>query len=182
MPFMSGRRKLHLKIHYIKFRFCKSGFYSESGSKETEKEASYLNITGDRTGIDIPLITKRTIRGTILLPEGYAPAGGVSVKVTAQSSSDKITASFVIPEGENAVPYTLYVSSGKEYIVKYETTDEKYVSTGFYSMLKTTRLESEADKLDTTEADQVGINLKLISNKYISGTVSIPSGIAPFGA
>jgi len=48
-------------------------------------------------------------------------------------------------------------------------------------MLKTTRLESEADKLDTTEADQVGINLKLISNKYISGTVSIPSGIAPFG-
>jgi len=161
--------------------FVSPGFYSESGSKETEKEASYLNITGDRTGIDIPLITKRTIRGTILLPEGYAPAGGVSVKVTAQSSSDKITASFVIPEGENAVPYTLYVSSGKEYIVKYETTDEKYVSTGFYSMLKTTRLESEADKLDTTEADQVGINLKLISNKYISGTVSIPSGIAPFG-
>jgi len=79
------------------------------------------------------------------------------------------------------VPYTLYVSSGKEYIVKYETTDEKYVSTGFYSMLKPPVWNRKRIKLDTTEADQVGINLKLISNKYISGTVSIPSGIAPFG-
>jgi len=120
--------------------FVSPGFYSESGSKETEKEASYLNITGDRTGIDIPLITKRTIRGTILLPEGYAPAGGVSVKVTAQSSSDKITASFVIPEGETQCPTHCMFPPARNFniLLKYETTDEKYVSTGFYSMLKTT--------------------------------------------
>ncbi|RXE59077.1 Ig-like domain-containing protein [Acetivibrio mesophilus] len=178
--YVPAGEKYVLKYTTSSAGFVSPGFYSESGSKETEKEASLLNILGDRAGIDISLITKRTIRGTILLPEGYAPAGGVNVKVTAQSSSDKITASFIIPEGESSVPYTLYVSSGKEYIVKYETTDEKYISTGYYSISKTTRQESEADKLDTTEGDQVGINLKLISNRYISGSVSIPTGIAPF--
>lgn len=161
--------------------FVSPGYYSEPGTKEKSSEASLLNILKDREGLDIVLITKRTIRGMIMLPEGYAPVAGVNVKLTAQSAKDKITANFTIKEGENTVPYTLYVSADQEYIVKYEATDEKYVSLGYYSMSGTTREESKADRLDTTEADQVGVNIKLISNRYIAGNISVPSGIAPFG-
>jgi len=161
--------------------FVSPGYYSESGTKEKSSEASLLNILNDREGLDITLITKRTIRGMIMLPEGYAPAAGVKVTLTAQSAKDKIIANYTIGEGENSVPYTLYVSSDQEYIVKYETTDEKYVSLGYYNVTGTTRDESKADRLDTTETDKVGINIKLIGNRYISGSVSVPSGIAPFG-
>ena len=161
--------------------FVSSGYYSESGTKEKSSEALLLNILSDTEGLDIALITKRTIRGMIMLPEGYAPAAGVNVKLTAQSAKDNISANFTVKEGENSIPYTLYVSSDQEYIVRYETADEKYVSLGYYSMSGTTRELSEADRLDTTEADQVGVNIKLISNRYIAGSISVPSGIAPFG-
>lgn len=161
--------------------FVSPGYYANSGTTEDESKATLLNPLNDISGLDITLITKRTIRGTIMLPEGYAPTGGVEVKLTASNENDKIVSSFTIPAEEKSVPYILYVSSDKEYIVKYETKHEIYVDTGYYSTYGTTRDVSEATTLDTTEADQVGINFKLISKKCISGTVSIPSGIAPFG-
>jgi len=48
--------------------------------------------------------------GNVTLPDGeIAPAGGVSVTVTAVSGSDKATANVVIPEGLGSANYTLKV-------------------------------------------------------------------------
>ena len=90
--------------------FVSSGYYSESGTKEKSSEALLLNILSDTEGLDIALITKRTIRGMIMLPEGYAPAAGVNVKLTAQSAGQYFC-KLTVKEGENSIPYTLYVSS-----------------------------------------------------------------------
>jgi len=83
--------------------YVDTGYYSVIGTVRSSSAADQIRLTADvpsETDIDLTLIAKRIISGTVTLPDGeIAPAGGVSVTVTAVSGSDKATANVVIPEG-----------------------------------------------------------------------------------
>jgi len=66
-------------------------------------------IDEDRKDINLNLIAKKKITGTVSLPEGTAPKDGVTVTVWATYGSDKDSQTVTIPEGASSVEYVLYV-------------------------------------------------------------------------
>ncbi len=165
----------------INTSFISPGYYSQSGTTELDGSATPLKLTGDLESINMTLLPKSIISGTIFIPEGVAPISGIDVNLTASNSSGSISFKLTIPEGHNSVPYTIYVPSEDGYTLKYNTSAEKYVAEGYYSINGTTRDVSKASRLSTKTSNQVGINVGLIPKKIISGRISIPKGIAPFG-
>jgi len=111
-----------------------TGYYSVIGTVRSSSAADQIRLTADvpsETDIDLTLIAKRIISGTVTLPDGeIAPAGGVSVTVTAVSGSDKATANVVIPEGLGSANYTLKVPPkhiGKRISCQLSNFEQKFI-------------------------------------------------------
>jgi len=84
------------------------------------------------------------------------------------SGSDKATANVVIPEGLGSANYTLKVppsTSGKGYLVSYQTSNKIYLQTAYYSMRGSVRYDTLATLVDVIDEDRKDINLNLIAKK-----------------
>ncbi len=160
--------------------FIATGYYNVSGTKPDEASATLINAYGDCTGIDLTLIAKKTISGTVLLPDVYAPIGGIKVTVSASNGKDTVSLNLTIPEASKSIAYTLFIPPGQDYVVKYSTNVDAYINTGYYSKNGTKKDIAGTEKLDATSASYVGINLTLIAKNIISGRVSLPVGTAPY--
>lgn len=162
------------------------GYYNTEGTVRNKNEAEVLDLREmDMANVDIPLIQDMTISGTIKIPQGAAPAGGIRVVVTAtdesgNSSSDIVT----VPEGESSADYYLNVppnAYNSGYKVRYGVTSDEYATLGYYSENGTKVLSDEATLVDVSSTNAENINLMLIEKKIVSGIVSIPEGVAGKG-
>jgi len=164
------------------------GYYNNKATTSEKAAAVLVKVSGDVSGIDMTIIPKRSISGTVFLKNEFAPLRGLSLKVVVnykkisdptKKLSDSVDV--VIPEGSNSAPYTVYVSEGTDYVVSYTVSDIKHITPGYYTRTETTRYAEKAEIVDLTSGSSVGINLTLIRKKEISGTVSLTKGTAPYG-
>jgi len=77
-----------------------TAYYSMRGSVRYDTLATLVDVIDeDRKDINLNLIAKKKITGTVSLPEGTAPKDGVTVTVWATYGSDKDSQTVTIPEG-----------------------------------------------------------------------------------
>lgn len=125
-----------------------------------------------------------TISGSVSLPSGTAPAGGLQIGVYAVNQNGleepkKISVS--IAAGQTTVSYTLTVPSvdSARWLIYYiYPGGEAYVRNGYYSQAGTLWQPKPATLLPGG-ANRGNINLTLLTGKTISGFVSLPFGNAP---
>lgn len=160
------------------------GYYSTLGTVRDERLASYIDVmNGNQENINLVPITNNVISGTVSLPSGVAPKGGISLSLCFSNAyyydSERIT----IPEGMSSVAYSVYVAPGSGYMVRYDNywSDQVYASYGYYSTSGTVSDKALVSYIDVTNGNQNNVNLVLIPNNVITGTVSLPSGVAPIG-
>ncbi|MDX9833732.1 MAG: hypothetical protein RBT36_00780 [Desulfobulbus sp.] len=134
----------------------------------------------------LPALSKadNTISGSVSLPSGTAPAGGLQIGVYAVnqdgSTGEVSYTSGTIPNGQTKVPYTLSVPSlvNAQWLIYYVYGgNEAYVRNGYYSSTTGTLWQPKpaATPLPGGQ-DYKNINLTLLTGKTISGSVSLPSG------
>ncbi len=129
-----------------------------------------------------------SISGTVALPSGTAPAGGISVQISAQQVTSKpywvpgAQCWLTIPEGRRSTAYSLTVEDGADlaWRVEYFHDMHRYVEKGYYTASGTTWNRHDAAQLAGGQ-DHTGIDLTLLVGNTISGTVRLVSGTAPAG-
>ncbi|HEY9061252.1 MAG TPA: S-layer homology domain-containing protein [Pseudobacteroides sp.] len=164
------------------------GYYNNQATTSDKAAAFLVKVSGDVSYIDMTIIPKRIISGTVFLKNEFAPLRGLPVevsvsykKITDTTKTLTSTVKVVIPEGSSSVPYTIYVIDGIDYVVNYIISDVKYIDKGYYTSKETIRNAEKAEKIDLTSGSSVGVNLTLIRKKEISGTISLTKGTAPYG-
>jgi len=145
---------------------------------------------------DTPDDKKRTISGTVSLPDGkVAPTGGIKLRVYALNDNltpDVILDDFfvsvnlTIPQGKRSADYSLSVpvnTENKSYIIWYIIENNlQYIQRGYYSTEGTVLNQSSASPVDITNGNVKDIDLEFIPGNIISGKVSLPDGdVAPAG-
>lgn len=167
--------------------YAQNGLYASSGTVFDEDYAEDLTIGSNLEGIDIDLLVKRKISGTISLPAGKnAPSGGLEVEIAAGTIETRYYTDFVkIPEGQTSTTFEITAFENNrenKYIVGYDLYDAAgYLSGGFYNT-KGTTTQDAAEPIDISTSDASNINLTILPGKTISGTVSLPeSRVAPKG-
>lgn len=161
-----------------------SNLYSVDHCVDTLAEADMVDITsGNQDQIDLKLRQGKSISGTINLPSGTAPKGGMAVKVSVNNDKgtedilDDINGEIevIIPENESSVDYTIIVSPSDSYRVEYKIDSKyQYMDYGYYKTSSdTTYIREQAESVDGT-ADPTDISMTLIPAKKIKGTISIP--------
>jgi hypothetical protein len=164
--------------------YVSGGYYNSTATTWDYQQATLLAGGSDHTGINLTLLTGNTISGTVTLP-APAPTGGMYVYVEARNQDDSAqdNASVNIAEGATSGAYSLTVPiiADDKWKVSYYCGGVKaYVSRGYYNSTATTWRDDQATPLAGGN-NHPGINLTLITTKTISGTVSMPSGVAPVG-
>ncbi len=167
-------------------KYIAAGYYTHTETIRYAENAEKLDLTsGSSVGVNLTLIRKKEISGTISLTKGTAPYGGLNINLYADNSKDNGTTNIVIPEGISSVPYTVYVPEGTNYKVRYNfnSANEMFLYPAYYNAEKgSVRDITEADILDLTAENKTGININIIPMYLISGTVTLPEGtVAPTG-
>ncbi len=195
---ISGNYRVGYYIHSDDISLSKTGYYSHDGSVFDVNLSSYLSPKGsDITNIDLNLLKKRTISGTISLPNGSrAPAGGTTVYLELGLPDDAYKNSkhkpdyvynktVVIPENQTYAPFSFSVIENNnryKYVLGYETNSEGCIISGFYNLAGTVSKKSGAGFIDVSSSDQNNIDFKIPGTRYISGILSLPDGVtAPKG-
>lgn len=176
----------------------KTGYYTPDGCTFDVNLASTLSPKdNDITGIDLNLLKKRTISGTIYLPDGIkAPAGGAAVYLelgfpddaykNSQYKPDYIyNKKILIPENQAYAHFSFTVIENNnkyKYVLGCETNTEGCLISSFYNIAGTVSKKSSAGFIDASSSDQYNINFKIPRTRYISGMLSLPEGMtAPKG-
>lgn len=118
----------------------------------------------------------RTIKGTISLPnDGKAPLGGIKLIVSALDDDKE----YIIEEGKNSVDYCLSVTQrGKSRVeCKLVTDTDTYYNQSFYSSTTSTPFEALSENIDIKSGDLSGIDITLIKNRKVTGTIVMPPDI-----
>ncbi|HEY9060903.1 MAG TPA: S8 family serine peptidase [Pseudobacteroides sp.] len=189
---LGGSSKNTYQIAYYIYEgdteYGKNGYYTSYGTTFDDEYAEYISISKDTTGINIDLLTKRKIRGSVSLPNGKtAPAGGLDVKVVAGTKDYYQYVEYIkIPEGNVSANYELNVfenNSKYKYYISYEIDNMPlYLSNGFYNSQDTKIYFKDAEPVDISSSDISNINMTLLPCKRLSGTVRLPyNKTAPSG-
>jgi hypothetical protein len=98
------------------------------------------------SGIDLTIIGKAKITGTILLPKNKtAPAGGLNITITAKKGTENVASvSVKIWQSLKSAEYALYVPPQSDYKLFYQVNEISYISKGFYKSESTTVNEDQA--------------------------------------
>lgn len=128
--------------------------------------------------------TKRSINGTVSLPDGeIAPKGGVYIHISAESDSKtpgdviddlKFEKSVIIPEGKSSVNYSIDVWQNINgytinYQVYFKDSQTEYIPNGFY-----TTNGSSPTMIDFSENESAIANIKILkANNLIKGKISL---------
>lgn len=163
-------------------------YYNEANTAWNYSLAQNITATVDSTGNDITLIKRYSISGTVSLPNNEtASTGGVYVTISNSYGGGSITSdttqfstTIVIPKGATSAAYTLNVPMDTHKI-EYCTTNENYISKGYYSTIGTVPEFIWASSINVTN-NISDMDLELLKEYAISGTVSLPNNkIAPEG-
>ncbi|MDP4181269.1 MAG: S8 family serine peptidase [Bacillota bacterium] len=175
-----------------------TAYYSPYGSAPDPEFAGEVKMNGSNvSGIDMNLLSKKQISGTVYLPDGKtAPQGGIKV-VLALSFPDGVykdsskqhgyiyDKTIVIPENQNSAPYCFTIlenNSNCKYILEYATIAEGYWEDAFYNGPSAVTDKKNAQLLDVRSNNLENVNVTLMKSNYISGMLSLPNGaVAPAG-
>ncbi len=163
--------------------YIREGYYTSTGTVAEYANASLLAVDeAGLNGINLTVLKGRAIRGTISLPNGeYAPEGGVNVTIQASGSMYVDDVTTTILQGQNDAEYTLYVPSGN-YKLIYYINNGSYIGQGYYNSTGTVAGYNDADIVSVGDVDLNAMDLSILKERTISGTVSLPSGVvAPAG-
>lgn len=180
------------------YNISKTAYYSPDGSVFDVELAGVISPKDiDISGIDLNILNKRVVSGTISLPIGNkAPQGGTTVYLELgfpdeayKNSSYKpdyiYNKTVVIPENQTYAQFSFIVlenNNKNKYILGYETNTEGCLSSGFYNKAGTVSKKSSAGYIDVGSSDYTSIELILAGSKYISGILCLPNGeTAPKG-
>lgn len=153
--------------------YVSNGYYSVGGTTNYSS-ATLVNVNdGNKTGINLMLITGHTISGTVSLPGGAtAPVGGITLAVTAEpeNGGDCYHSSTTISAEASSAPYTLTVPADGSinncrigytfYYSGYKTT--QYLGNGYYSTGGTSNYNSAA-LVNVSGGNVADINLQLLT-------------------
>ncbi|MDP4182015.1 MAG: hypothetical protein Q8942_13110, partial [Bacillota bacterium] len=164
--------------------YLSTGFFSNIGTVRYESLADKIDFrnsnTDNKTDIDLNVVMKKTISGTISLPNSEkAPTGGLNVTITAKNANDFGITSVFIPEGSDHIGYTINVPAGSNYQLFYGLPIiNDYVTKGYYAngSMSYRPVESNLDLSSSGMPGIDGINLTLIKKRLITGYVSLPNG------
>jgi len=123
--------------------YIPTGYYSTTETTWDSDYTSLLPGGQDHSGIDLTLLTGSNITGTVYLPTGTAPAGGIAVGVRADDANYSINGTFMqwftIPEGSSSVSYTVVVPEEviASWVVNYRYNGEGYIQEGYYANVQT---------------------------------------------
>ncbi len=170
-------------------RYLRTGYYASTGTTWDVMAATLLDTENSRENLDLTLLTDSRISGNLSLPAGQvAPSGGLMIHVRAfsdQPDSKQVEQHFFIDQGVNAIPYALVVppSAPQQWRISYSYNGStgNFHHLGYHATSGTTWEFSQATVL-AGGMNHTGINLALIAQPQISGTISLPSGeVAPTG-
>jgi hypothetical protein len=161
-----------------------SNFYSTDKSVDTLAEADMVNVElGDQENIDLQLRQGNAISGTIRLPSGTAPEGGIEVEIHVNDDKDNDnykddmngSIRVIIPEDQSSAEYTIIVAPSDKYTMEYRI-DPKYLyfNNGFYQTSTKTAYDREQAVEVNGTGNLTGIDMMLIPVKLITGTISLP--------
>ena len=161
--------------------YLNHGYYSEEGTQWQAEQADLLQGGMNYNSIDLILLKGKTISGTVFLPDGRTATEDMYVSVSAQTSdySASASATAFIPAGASDGTYTLTISpdTNVSWQVYYSYWGgEAYQHWGYYNDIVGTLTMPEQATLLQGGQDHSGINLTLLINYTISGTVSLPEG------
>lgn len=158
------------------------GYYcGTAGTQWQSDQAELLSGETTHSDINLTLLTGNTISGTVFLPpDHFAPAGGLSVSVSANDDigSGSGSASAFIEGGQNSGTYTMTVppdANAMWRVSYYDGDSEAYYSYGYYNETGTTSNYLQATLLSGTESHN-NINLTLLLAQVFNGTVTLPQG------
>ncbi len=148
--------------------YSKIGYFRPTETIRDFSDRSILPATMVAQDINLTLIERSRISGTISLPNGeVAPPGGMNIDIYAKdllkhqySDGDWI----YIPEGESAQQYSMYVSSDPEsaWQVEYSSYPQiPYRSSGYYAVDGTV-LDNSMATLLSGGMNHSGIDMQLI--------------------
>ncbi|HEY9061339.1 MAG TPA: S8 family serine peptidase [Pseudobacteroides sp.] len=195
---LSGNYRIGYYIPKGAGNISKTAYYSPDGSVfDVELAGAIIPKDSNISGVDLNILSKRVVSGTISLPNGNkAPQGGTAVYLelgfpdeaykNSKYKPDYIyNKTMVIPENQTQVQFSFTVLENNnkyKYILGYETNSEGCLSSGFYNKAGTVSKKSSAGYIDVGSSDFTGIELILAGSKYISGNLSLPYGeTAPKG-
>lgn len=184
--------------------YVRTGFFDSDvagGTVETFGEAEVLAGDTSRTDVNMTFLTGSTISGEISLPSGTAPAGGISIQVSAsdinQSSLPALT-NITINQGSDSEIYSINApnDNGADWRISYFCNSIAtpvgclpYFGYGFFDadtpVTTTTDNFNQADLLAGGQ-NYSDIGMTLLTTTSISGTVTLdlsddPNLIAPAG-
>ncbi len=172
---------LKVSYSYSGSDYLLAGYYSAAGTTWDSSESDLLSGGQDHSGINMTLLTGSVISGTISLPSGTAPAGGIDVNISYFSADgdEEIIAGFVsIAAGSSSMPYSITVPQNAPaglHIAYKHLYGGNYLSTGYYSDSGTT-WDPDAARSLPAGLSLSDINLTLLSGNTISGSIALPSG------
>lgn len=160
------------------------GYYSVAGTTNSQS-ATLVNLNdGSRTDINLTILIGDIISGTISLPDNAtAMDQGIygAVCVETEDGENTYFQNINIPSGANSINYSVMVpvdTATSGYRVFYYLYDNcGYVGEGYYSTSGTTTFKS-ATLVNPNAGNTNDINLTLLTGNAISGTVSLPEGVA----
>lgn len=160
------------------------GYYSVAGTTNSQS-ATLVNLNdGSRTDINLTILIGDIISGTISLPDNAtAMDQGIygAVCVETEDGENTYFQNINIPSGANSINYSVMVpvdTATSGYRVFYYLYDNcGYVGEGYYSTSGTTTFKS-ATLVNPNAGNTNDINLTLLTGNTISGTVSLPEGVA----
>jgi|GEM_PF-5528342 len=164
--------------------YLEEGYYSSNGTTNLNTATWISPDQGNVTGINLTLLTGRTISGTISLPDNHtAPSTGLwgDIEISPEGGGNTYYGDFYIPEGDSSSSYLVRVpedTSITGYRVNYwlaSYISGNYVRTGYYSATGTTSLK-DSTLVSVTTGNAININLTPLVGNTITGKVSLPNG------
>jgi hypothetical protein len=164
--------------------YIKYGYYSTTGTTGWWDSSSLVDVSSnDASGINLTLLQRKIISGTVSLPQGMvAPVGGIDGALQIGDAINDygliVNEDFHIPEGGNSATYSAEVPknvAGGGYIVEYylDFNDYgEYENGGYYSAAGTTLNSESASRVDVSADDALGINLTLLTLELPGGDIS----------
>lgn len=166
-------------------RYASEGYYSSSGTVVDISGAEILDMSSsDKSNINMTLIPRKRISGTISLPSGIiAPDDGIFVEIHLEGQIDGViragqSMGFFINGGNSSKDFTFGgVESGVSYRLRYYVSSKYgYVNAGYYTDSGTTWNSKLATLIPVGSSDISGKNLSLLEGNILTGTVSTPVG------
>lgn len=169
--------------------YLDSGYYALPDTVLEENDASLLAGLTDHSNINLDLIKSSKIAGTLSLPSGQvAPAAGLTMSVRAtnlNNTSQSYTQSVTIADQSSSTTYSLDIlgATNASWLVTYSC----FGCPGYFDNSATRYSENgtvnafEAQTLLTGSFSYSGIDMNIVEQNTIAGSIALPSSTVANG-